>query len=794
MDTNEPGVSDFVHLPEITETSIVENLQVRFTGNHIYTFIGNVLVAVNPYKDLPIYSQEWVARYKGSNIYEHPPHLYSLAESAYRSLLAQGRDQCVLITGESGAGKTEASKILMSYIAGVAIMKSGDESESDNDGIRVKNRLVAANPCLEAFGNAKTARNDNSSRFGKYMDLEFNYRGIPIGGKITTYLLEKSRIVNQSADERSFHIFYQLLAGADDNTLSSLGLQRSADKYRYLAQSGCTVLEGMDDAESFRDVMRSLEDVGIQEEQRLDWLKVIAAILHLGNVEFEETQFQQIEGAATVSGSAVTAPGALKQVASLLDVEVTSLEKALTHRSVHDAAKNERIDVPLLPEQATMTRDALAKSLYDRLFTHIVAMLNRCIRPPSFTPHSSHNVIGVLDIYGFEVMKSNGFEQFLINYCNEKLQQLFIELTLKSEQEDYQKEGIEWTVIEFFNNQIICELIEARNRGIIALLDEECNMPGFPTPQTLLHKLNDNIMQHSHYDSRAKQSRAKQTQNSTAITLPHNAFVLKHYAGEVTYTVDTFLERNVDMLWQDVVSCIQKSKRQIVRDMFAPQDLVEGSLLVAGGARRPRTLATQFQSSMTSLVQNLTLKSPFYIRCIKPNGEKKGDTFDAELVLHQCRYLGLRENIMVRRAGFCFRAPYSKFVARYKMLGPQRTKSDPGGTWPSYTIGSAQQGALKILAHVGIADDEYRLGKSKIFIRHPDTLVKIESLRNLSKHRMATIIRAAWVGSLARSYYHKTREKIILIQSLLRRPLTQVSINYAFNLLDPARRSWASGA
>ncbi|KNC96438.1 uncharacterized protein SPPG_08031 [Spizellomyces punctatus DAOM BR117] len=785
MDTSQPGVSDFVLLSEITEESIVENIRKRLENDVVYTFIGNVVVSINPYKQLPIYSPEWATRYKGSNIYEHPPHIYSIAETAYRSLLTHARDQCVLITGESGAGKTEASKIFLGYVAGVV-----------EGGEGVKERLVSANPCLEAFGNAKTARNDNSSRFGKYMDLEFDFRGLPVGGKITTYLLEKSRVVHQSSGERSFHIFYQLLSGGDDDLLSHLSLTRNTSNYAYL----CHPAEDFNDAQTFTAIIQAMQEVGVKEETRRFWMEIVAAVLHLGNIRFEEEVLmtEGDEEKVGVEGSRVVGEEALSHVSRLLGITPESLSQVLTHRSVYDQAKKEKITVPLLPGQATKTRDAFAKLLYGRLFSHLVTTLNGCISPGSEAEQRGFSVIGVLDIYGFEVFQSNGFDQFLINYCNEKLQQLFIELTVKSEQEDYEKEGIEWTTIDFFNNETICELIESKNRGIISLLDEECTMPGTPTPLTFLQKLDSNVIKHPHYDSRAKQSRNRSNPALTGSApqssqlLPHNAFTLKHYAGDVMYEVDGFLDRNVDALWRDVVLCIAGSEKTGVREMFPEEG--DAGVGVAGGKgqKRPDTLATQFKTSMSSLIQNLMSKNPHYIRCIKPNASKRPDVFDQELVRHQCRYLGLRENILVRRAGFCYRAPFTKFLARYKMLGPDRS-TDPKGTWPNYRAGDVREGTLKVLQEAAVDESEYRLGKTKVFIRHPDTILRIEMLRNECKTWLATIIRAIWIGSRERQAFLKTRKQVIKLQAYSRRRLHVVQyrkIRKANLIIQKNVRGW----
>ncbi|KAI8818552.1 unconventional myosin-Ia [Fimicolochytrium jonesii] len=800
MDSSQPGVSDFVLVEEISDAAIVENLRVRFEQDVIYTFIGEVVVSLNPYKNLPIYDAEWVARYKGSNLYEHPPHIYSIAERAYRSLVTQARDQCVLITGESGAGKTEASKIILGYVAGMG------------DGVKIRDRLVSASPCLEAFGNAKTARNDNSSRFGKYMDLEFDFRGSPIGGKITTYLLEKSRVVNQSGNERSFHIFYQLLAGSSDDLLTRLSLSRTTTDFAYLtAQSP----PDLDDAAHYQSVIKSFKDAGVSDSTVGAWLEIVAAVLHLGNVKFEgkteapasatapatveagenadqpqqngDAEKEKTAETVGIERSTVVNEEVLRRVGALLGLDAEKLAQVLTHRSVYDPAKKEKIVLPLGSQQAEKTRDALAKTLYGRLFDHIVSTLNQCI---SIGSEKGYNVIGVLDIYGFEVMEHNGFDQFLINYCNEKLQQVFVELTLKSEQEDYQKEGIEWTNISYFDNETICDLIDSKKSGFIALLDEESTFAGEPTAKTFLHKLDTNLVKHPHYESRSKQASGKRKSSSNLLTasatpsstaaapskmLAHNEFMLRHYAGDVVYETDGFLDRNVDALWRDVVTTLGESGKSVVREMFPALTGVDGApdggdvASTSARTKRPETLATQFRSSMGNLIANLMSKNPHYIRCIKPNAEKAANKFDVELVEHQCRYLGLRENILVRRAGFCYRSAFPKFLNRYKLVGTH-ISVDPRGTWPTYT-GTPREGVQNLLNSALVSGNAYQLGKTKVFIRHPDTILQLEKMRTERKEILATRIKAVWKGSKDRKSLAKEKKKVVKLQAYARRQL-----------------------
>ncbi|KAJ3217621.1 Unconventional myosin-Ib [Dinochytrium kinnereticum] len=811
MATDAPvGVEDFVLLDEITEESVCENLRVRFANDSIYvsarissrvvfsisvggnrlltmvslkTFIGNVVVAMNPYKPIDIYTDKWVRKYQGSNIYEMSPHIFALADSAFRDMKDRDRDQCVIITGESGAGKTEASKILMRYIAAVSRQAEGVE--------KVRDQLLNCNPVLEAFGNAKTTKNDNSSRFGKYMDLQFDFRGKPIGGKITTYLLEKSRVVAVPEKERSFHIFYQLLSGLNADELQSLSLTTQVKDYSYLipqipqsqnisgtpreirdsATSPVVVTvtspddsEGgtrtLTDSKAFKQTIESLELLGINESERSEVWRVVGAILHLGNVRFDESNPGWVNATDTVgvAGSSVLNNEVLPRVASLLGMPTEEFAKGLTYRSINDPATKKVISVPLSPEQAVFARDALAKSLYGRLFSWLVKKINDHINSKS-DKTIRRNVIGVLDIYGFEIMQRNGFEQLMINYCNEKLQQLFIELTLKLEQEEYAKEGIEWTEIKYFNNAVICDLIESKRTGILAVLDDECTMSE-NTDTTFLSKLNGIVASHKHFDSREKNPRTSR--------LPPDVFLIHHYAGDVSYCVDGFLEKNKDLLYRDLLNLASTSSRPIVREMYGATNTGVEDNSISISSKRPETLGSQFKASMSSLIELLMSKNPHYIRCLKPNASKKSGMFEPDLVLHQIRYLGLQESIRVRRSGFCYRQKYGKFLDRFKMLSPL--------TWPKWNgdpvSGDSDlviEGIKAVLGALKIAPSEWRIGKTKVFIRNPSTLVSLENARNQAKHRLATRIRARWLAYKHRSNFLRTRLLMIKLQANIRR-------------------------
>lgn len=719
------GVQDAVMLENHTdERAFVENLRKRFHENLVYTYIGQVLVSVNPFKELPIYTPEVVEEYQKTHFFDAPPHIFAVTDTAYRSLREERKEQCVLISGESGAGKTEASKKVLQFIAAATGHVRSVEA--------VKDKLLQSNPVLEAFGNARTNRNNNSSRFGKYMDIAFDISGDPVGGNILSYLLEKSRVVYHTPGERSFHIFHQLLAGADDQLLAKLKLSRDPLAYNYLSNGSGQRrdLEVSSDRGDFLAVVKAMNTMELSQHDQDAILAIVASVLHLGNVTFTE-----VDGVATVDR-----PQEVATIAELLGCDARRLSEALVGRTIE--ARGDVVTSPLSKELALCARDALAKAVYDRLFSWLVKKLNLSLQPPAGVRTV---VMGILDIYGFEVFQKNSFEQFCINFCNEKLQQVFVELTLKSEQAEYLREGIEWEPVQYFDNKVICELIEAKHRGMIALMDEECLRPGEPTDLSLLAKLNEHLDGHPHYVSHRRAD--KKTQK----TMAREEFRLVHYAGDVTYAVEGFLEKNNDLLFRDLREVMAHSANSVTKSTFLVAEL--------NTKRRPETAVTQFKNSLNKLMDILMCKEPSYIRCIKPNDFQAAGVFNEEVVSHQVKYLGLMENLRVRRAGFAYRRPYEAFLERYKSLCPS--------TWPNYR-GPAKQGVSELVQHIGYKHDDYRLGNTKLFIRWPRTLFKTEDAFQQHKHHIAAIIQKVWKGRQQRKRYLRMREAAIQMQALAR--------------------------
>ncbi|XP_010563432.1 PREDICTED: unconventional myosin-Ia [Haliaeetus leucocephalus] len=724
------AVGDLVLLDPLTEESLLHTLQERFHRGDIYTYIGNVVISVNPYRSLPIYTPEKVQEYHNCNFFAVKPHIYAIADDAYRSLRDRDRDQCILITGESGAGKTEASKLVMSYVA--AVCSKGEEVD------KVKEQLLQSNPVLEAFGNAKTVRNDNSSRFGKYMDVEFDFKGEPLGGVISNYLLEKSRIVRHVKGERNFHIFYQLLAGGSVKQLQHLKLRQDCRHYSYLNRES-SGLPGMDDAANFHATQDAMRIIGFSPAEVMALLEVTAVVLKLGNVQLSSS-YQ----ASGMEACSIAEPQELQEICELIGLDPSRLERALCSRTVK--ARDEMVLTTLSVPQGYYGRDALAKNIYSRLFDWLVNRINASIQ---VKPGKQRKVMGVLDIYGFEIFQDNSFEQFIINYCNEKLQQIFILMTLKEEQEEYVREGIQWTPVEFFDNSIICNLIENSKCGILAMLDEECLRPGVVNEDTFLTKLNQLFATHKHYES-------KETQNARRImdaSLPPQCFRIHHYAGKVTYNVMGFIEKNNDLLFRDLSQAMWAAQHALLRSLFPEGDPQKVSL------KLPPTAGFQFKASVATLMKNLYSKNPNYIRCIKPNETKTAMLFTPELVLAQIRYLGLMENVRVRRAGYAFRQLYGPFLERYKMLSPQ--------TWPRWA-GSDRDGAEVLLAELAFPPEELAFGHTKIFIRSPRTLFDLERQRQERVVQLATLIQKMFRGWRCRMHYQRMRKSQIIISAWFR--------------------------
>ncbi|XP_061839186.1 unconventional myosin-Ig [Nerophis lumbriciformis] len=717
MEGLEFGKSDFVLLDEVTMEQFMENLKLRFEKGRIYTYIGEVVVSVNPYQQMDIYGKDRIDAYRGRELYENPPHLFAVADAAYKAMKRRAKDTCIVISGESGAGKTEASKYIMQYIAAITNPSQRAEVES------VKNVLLKSNCVLEAFGNAKTNRNDNSSRFGKYMDINFNFNGDPTGGHINNYLLEKSRVVQQQDGERNFHSFYQLLRGGSHD---SFHLQSDPSAYAY-TKEGTAAITSLNDHSSHKAVTHALGVIGFSKQEILSIYQILASILHLGNVQFES------DGESVH----VLDVDVIDYIAKLTATDPDKVIKSLLYRTVATGG-GDVIEKGHTEAEACFGRDAFSKALYERLFGWIVGRINSVIEVKDYNPvlHGKNTVIGVLDIYGFEIFDNNSFEQFCINYCNEKLQQLFIELILQQEQSEYNREGIQWQHIEYFNNQIIVDLVEQPHKGIISILDEACLSVGKVTDTMFLDSMDIKLAKHPHYMSR-KLSPTDKTMDF------QKHFRILHYAGDVTYSVEGCLDKNRDLLFQDFKRLMYHSSNPVMKEMWP-----DGQLGITEVTKRPLTAATLFKNSIIALVDKLACKEPYYVRCIKPNERKSPLLFDDARCQHQVAYLGLLENVMVRRAGFAYRQPYARFLQRYKMTCEY--------TWPNHLMDSDQEAVEAIVKQHSFQDD-VAYGHTKLFVRTPRSLFTLEQERAALIPILVLFLQKVWRGALARMRCRRMR-------------------------------------
>ncbi|XP_417277.7 unconventional myosin-VIIa isoform X7 [Gallus gallus] len=710
------GVEDMIRLGDLNEAGILRNLLIRYREHLIYTYTGSILVAVNPYQLLPIYSPEQIRLYTNKKIGEMPPHIFAIADNCYFNMQRNNKDQCCIISGESGAGKTESTKLILQFLAAI----SGQHSW-------IEQQVLEANPILEAFGNAKTIRNDNSSRFGKYIDIHFNKRGAIEGAKIEQYLLEKSRVCRQAQDERNYHVFYCMLRGMTMEQKKKLGLGKATD-YNYLAMGNCTTCDGRDDSKEYANIRSAMKVLMFTDTENWEISKLLAAILHMGNLKYEARTYDNLDACEVVqSASLITA-------ASLLEVDPQDVMNCLTSRTI--ITRGETVSTPLSMEQALDVRDAFVKGIYGRLFVWIVEKINAAIyRPPSQELKSVRRSIGLLDIFGFENFTVNSFEQLCINFANENLQQFFVRHVFKLEQEEYNLENINWQHIEFTDNQDALDMIAIKPMNIISLIDEESKFPK-GTDATMLHKLNS---QHKLNTNYIPPKNNYETQ-----------FGINHFAGIVYYETKGFLEKNRDTLHGDIIQLVHSSKNKFIKQIFQA-DVAMG----AETRKRSPTLSSQFKRSLELLMRTLSVCQPFFVRCIKPNEYKKPMLFDRELCVRQLRYSGMMETIRIRRAGYPIRYTFVEFVDRYRVLMP--------GVKPAYKQGDLRGTCQRIAEAVLGKDDDWQIGKTKIFLKdHHDMLLEIE--RDKAITDKVILIQKVVRGFKDRSNFLKVRNSVLMIQ------------------------------
>ncbi|XP_053561574.1 unconventional myosin-VIIa [Bombina bombina] len=710
------GVEDMIRLGDLNEAGILRNLLIRYREHLIYTYTGSILVAVNPYQLLPIYTPDQIRLYTNKKIGEMPPHIFAIADNCYFNMQRNNKDQCCIISGESGAGKTESTKLILQFLAAI----SGQHSW-------IEQQVLEANPILEAFGNAKTIRNDNSSRFGKYIDIHFNKKGAIEGARIEQYLLEKSRVCRQATDERNYHVFYCMLKGMPPEQKKKLGLGIATD-YNYLCMGKCTTCDGRDDSKEYANIRSAMKVLMFTDTENWEISRLLAAILHMGNLRYEARMYDNLDACEVVYSTSLTT------AATLLEVEPQDLMNCLTSRTI--ITRGETVSTPLSMEQALDVRDAFVKGIYGRLFVWIVEKINGAIyRPLSNEPKAVRRSIGLLDIFGFENFTVNSFEQLCINFANENLQQFFVRHVFKLEQEEYNLENINWQHIEFTDNQDALDMIAIKPMNIISLIDEESKFPK-GTDTTMLNKLNT---QHRFNTFYIPPKNNYETQ-----------FGINHFAGIVYYETRGFLEKNRDTLHGDIIQLVHSSRNKFIKQIFQA-DVAMG----AETRKRSPTLSSQFKRSLELLMRTLSVCQPFFVRCIKPNEYKKPMLFDRELCVRQLRYSGMMETIRIRRAGYPIRYTFVEFVDRYRVLMP--------GVKPAYKQGDLRGTCQRIAECVLGKDNDWQIGKTKIFLKdHHDMLLEIE--RDKAITDKVILIQKVVRGFKDRSNFLKVRKSVLMIQ------------------------------
>ncbi|EED91560.1 predicted protein, partial [Thalassiosira pseudonana CCMP1335] len=717
------GIPDVLHLPNVTEASLLHALRVRYNREEIYTSAGPILMSVNPYKMITL-GVSGEDLYSDQRINALPCHLFQVADRAYNSLLSSS----VIISGESGAGKTEATKKIMQYLARITKGKGGGGSCSRAEGggnikmaSTLEDRVLSSNPLLESFGNARTLKNDNSSRFGKFIKISFNTEtGAIVGASISNYLLEKTRITTQIEGERNYHIFYQIFSGADESILEKFGLENGIAGFRYLGNRA--TLKSRRDATAYEETMGCLDMIGLSDEDKNEVLGIIAAVLHIGNIDFEAKNENGDSGHGENAQMTSSSAESLKKACALLGLEETKVSEAMLTKLLTVGGKT--IHKPQDVAQASDKRDAFAKLVYSNLFLWMVNRINATLAsedamsandsvefsppPLAYKAPISTGFIGVLDIYGFENFESNGFEQLLINYANEKLQRHFNRHIFEVEQNLYSSEGVDWSYITFNDNRPCLELIEggAGNVGILSTL-EDCGGMGTATERDV------NFLAQIH-----------QKFGGNFITPKFGKdrdFVVVHYAGEVRYTVTGFVEKNVETLSNELKDMGSTSSKHFTLGVFTTSSTPAASsdpttTPARRSAIRGVSVASQFRTSLQMLVMDLECTQPHYVRCIKPNTTKAPNVFDSGEVLRQLRYAGMMETIRIRREGYALREEHESFYRRFHLL--LSTSEAKKGDGISHLV--------KVLSkRLNLTDAEWQIGHSKIFLKR-DLASKLE--------------------------------------------------------------------
>uniref|UniRef100_A0A672JJL1 Myosin-7-like n=1 Tax=Salarias fasciatus TaxID=181472 RepID=A0A672JJL1_SALFA len=732
-------IEDMAMFTFLHEPAVLFNLKERYAAWMIYTYSGLFCVTVNPYKWLPVYNQEVVVAYRGKKRSEAPPHIFSISDNAYQYMLADRENQSILITGESGAGKTVNTKRVIQYFASIAAVPSGKKDAAAEKKGTLEDQIIQANPALEAFGNAKTIRNDNSSRFGKFIRIHFDNRGKLASADIETYLLEKSRVTYQLKAERDYHIFYQILSQVKPELLEMLLITNNPYDYAFISQ-GETTVASINDSEELMATDDAFDVLGFTQEEKNSIYKLTGAIMHYGNMKFKQKQREeQAEADGTEDAD---------KVAYLMGLNSADLIKGLCHPRVK--VGNEWVTKGQNVAQVYYAIGALAKSVYEKMFLWMVVRINNSLD----TKQPRQYFIGVLDIAGFEIFDFNTFEQLCINFTNEKLQQFFNHHMFVLEQEEYKKEGIEWEFIDFgMDLQACIDLIE-KPMGIMSILEEECMFPK-ASDATFKAKLYDNHLGKSNNFQKPRIVKGK----------PEAHFSLVHYAGTVDYNINNWLVKNKDPLNETVVGLFQKSTMKLLSILFAnyagADSAQDGGKGKGGGKKKGssfQTVSALHRENLNKLMTNLRSTHPHFVRCIIPNETKTPGAMENPLVMHQLRCNGVLEGIRICRKGFPNRILYGDFKQRYRILNPNAI--------PEGQFIDNKKAAEKLLGSLDIDHNQYKLGHTKVFFK-AGLLGQLEEMRDDRLALIITGIQSRSRGLLARVEFQKIverRDALLVIQ------------------------------
>ncbi|XP_040448825.1 myosin-IIIa isoform X4 [Falco naumanni] len=760
--SNQEEVDDLATLEVLDENTVTEQLQKGYAKDQIYTYVGDILIAVNPFRNIDIYSSQHSKLYIGAKRTANPPHIFAVADIGYQSMVTYNSDQCIVISGESGAGKTQSAHLLVQQLT--VLGKANNRT--------LQEKILQVNNLVEAFGNAGTIINDNSSRFGKYLEMKFTCGGTVVGAQISEYLLEKSRVVHQAVGEKNFHIFYYIYAGlAEKKKLAHYKLSEYRPP-RYLQNDHFRIVQDFMNNSFYKSQFESIEQcfkvIGFTLEELGSVYSVLAAILNVGNIEFSAVVSEHM-----IDKSNISNPVALENCASLLCIQADELQEALTSHCV--VTRGETIIRPNTVEKATDVRDAMAKALYGRLFSWIVNRINTLLKPDKHLSGNDDGLnIGILDIFGFENFKKNSFEQLCINIANEQIQFYFNQHVFAWEQNEYLYEGVDARVIEYEDNRPLLDMFLQKPMGLLSLLDEESRFPQ-ATDQTLVEKFEDNLK--SKYFWRPKR-----------VDL---TFGIYHYAGKVLYNASGFLAKNRDTLPADIVLLLRSSENNLTRQlvthpltktgnlahtkskttisyqMWTPQKSISHTKNEAGDtghhprettSMKTQTVASYFRYSLMDLLSKMVVGQPHFVRCIKPNNDRQANKFDKEKVLVQLRYTGILETARIRRQGYSHRILFANFIKRYYLIC-YKTNDDPPVS-PETCAAILEKARL----------DNWVLGKTKVFLKY----YHVEQLNLMRKETvdMIILIQACVRGWLGSRRYKKIKEQreqsAIKIQSAYR--------------------------